>query len=212
MGLGRGQYCINQLPTEDRHKKILDIGFLGGNEREEAFIHKKIIKNIGQEHQVYGLDININREKYIDNDLIKYIDCSIFDLGHDLDGKFDVVYFCEVFEHLQHPYLSLHKIAKSLKNGGKLVMTYPNPLSLKPFIRYLFTNDILNHNFITKFFGDPEHKVLPLPTCMVRYLSELNFEVEDVSFLKGRFSSLPILKKFSSYIGIVAVKKDLEKQ
>ena len=57
-------------------------------------------------------------------------------------NSFDVVVLCEVFEHLPHPYLALHKINYCLKEGGVLIMTYPNPFSLRILLKYLFQKDI----------------------------------------------------------------------
>ena len=136
--------------------------------------------------------------------IIKYKKISIFDFN---DKNFDIVTLLEVFEHLPHPYLSLHKIYDVLNEDGILILTYPNPLNIGIFYRYLFTDNILNKNFLDIYKGADDHKIFPMPPSMIVYLEYLGFKVEELSYIKGKFSNIPFLNKFSSYIGIVAIKK-----
>ena len=85
-------------------------------------------------------------------------------------------------------------------------MTYPNPLNIGIFYRYILRKDILNKDFLKVYKGADDHKIFPMPPCMVIYLQELGFDVKEVAFIKGKFSKIPFLNKFSDYVGVIAVK------
>jgi len=155
-----------------------------------------------------GIDISIDREKFKPSKNVKYVESSMFDLDSSFDESADVVLFCEVFEHLETPYSALHKIYSLLKPGGRLIMTYPNPLSLGIFVRYLGIKNVSDEKFLSTYLGSAGHKIFPMPPCMVNYLHSLGFKVTEVDFLKGRFAGWPILNKFAAYVAIVAEKGD----
>ena len=76
--------------------------------------------------------------------------------------------------------------------------------------------NILNKDFLNYFRGDREHKIFPHPICLVNYLNDLGFKVEEFGFIKyniGYFSKINYLlakfgitTKFSNYVGICARK------
>ena len=187
-------------------KTILDVGFIG--EYRKPFIHNAIKGAMGKKDRLIGLDSSDKINNYENTENIIYQKKSIFDIDDgSLGDGVDAVVLCEVFEHLYTPFLSLHKICAILKPGGKLIMTYPNPLSIRIFIKYLLQKDVTNKDFISTYNGAPDHKVFPLPPSMIKYLQDIGFVVRELHYLKGRFHRHRILKKFSPYIGIVAVKK-----
>ncbi|OHE79128.1 MAG: hypothetical protein A2107_09235 [Verrucomicrobia bacterium GWF2_62_7] len=54
------------------------------------------------------------------------------------DGRFDVVLFCEIIEHLQNdPLKVLGEIKRVLKPGGRLVLTTPNIARLENAVRLI---------------------------------------------------------------------------
>ncbi len=201
--MSRTEYVIRSIKIIDGKKFILDVGFLGGY--ETPFIHDAIISNMNNYDKLIGIDINLEIKKFKNIDNIKYENISIFDYS-EKSNEINVVVFCEVFEHLRTPYLSIEKIYSILKRGGILIMTYPNPLSIERFVRFLIS-DQKDKNFLKLYRGADDHLVFPMVPCLVNYLEAVGFEIIDVSFLKGRFSRFPYLNKFSSYIGMVAQKK-----
>lgn len=46
------------------------------------------------------------------------------------DGKFDIVYLMQVFEHLKDPHGFMKELARILKNGGMLYLAVPNSCSI----------------------------------------------------------------------------------
>jgi SAM-dependent methyltransferase len=182
---------------------VLDVGFLG--ESATPFLHEAVINRFPKA-TICGLDVNPKMASFAANKSGTYYSMSLFDADEhpELINSFDAIIFCEVFEHLPHPYLALHKIYSCLRTGGKLIMTWPNPLNFRLFLKYLFQKDIAAPEYLQKHFGAPDHLVFPMPTSMARYASKLGFKVESVKFLKG--ASLPIINKFSPYVGLVAQK------
>lgn len=187
-------------------RRILDVGFIG--EHAEPFIHNAILKDLRPGEQVMGMDIQDKISGYRDSDRAAYRKVSIFDIEgmEEFRSAFDAVTLCEVFEHLPHPYLSLHKIHYALKPGGLLVATYPNPLNLRSFVSYLRQGDVTEPGFVSRFMGAPDHRVFPFPVCLAKYLTDIGFKVEEIAFLKGIATRLPFLRKFGNYVGLSARK------
>jgi 2-polyprenyl-3-methyl-5-hydroxy-6-metoxy-1,4-benzoquinol methylase len=203
----RSEFVLSNLDRLRHPRAILDLGFIGVY--AESFIHNGIVKSLADGDHLTGLDIQDAIGKYADTDKTTYRKASLFNLEEmpEYSGHFDAVVLCEVFEHLPHPYLALHKIHYALQAGGTLVLTYPNPLSWKGFVKFLLQRDILEKGFVEGFMGHHEHKVFPFPVCMVKYLSDLGFDIQELAFLKGLPARIPYLDKFSDYIGIIARKR-----
>ncbi len=56
-------------------------------------------------------------------------DLRVADLEQGLpfpDNSFDTVLFCDVIEHLRQPVFALEEIARTLRRGGRLMLTTPN--------------------------------------------------------------------------------------
>jgi len=205
----REEFVVTNINKYKKNRNnYLDIGFIG--EYEKPFMHYEILKTLNKNDRLLGIDINpkintIAKDDFITNYSLQvsYKEESIFDFK---DNNFDIVTLLEVFEHLPHPYLALHNIYNSMNDGGIFIMTYPNPLNIGIFYRYILRKNILDKDFLKIYKGADEHKVFPMPPSMVIYLEELGFKVKEISFIKGKFNKIPFLNKFSDYIGIVAVK------
>ncbi len=96
------------------------------------------------------------------------------------DGRFDVVIYCEMIEHLMHdPTHSLYEIHRILKPGGRLVLSTPNPFRYTNYLRFLTGKNIYppfsgwgpyaRHN---REFSIPELKLL---------LKQCNFDLETLT-------------------------------
>lgn len=203
----RTEFVLHTLASVTCPRRILDIGFIG--EYEQPFIHNEIIRTLGTEDRLHGIDIGPGINKYKDQRNVHYSQLSIFDVNKipEMKGAYDCVILCEVFEHLPHPYLALHRIHHCLKYGGMLVMTYPNPIGFRIFMRYLFTKNIADPYFISQYRGAEDHKIFPMPSSITAYLNETGYCVTEIAFPKGKLQLIPVLEKFSSYVGLVAVKK-----
>ena len=201
----RTEFILKSIANNPNQKTIIDIGFIG--EYNEPFVHNAILKNFPDD-DVVGIDINEKIDDYCNQKHRKYFKQSIFDIDQNETFKeqFDVAVLCEVFEHLPHPFLALHKIYACLKPGGVMLITYPNPLKLSTFGHYLLQTDLTDKPFLKRYLGADDHKIFPMPVSMVAYLNFLGFTIREVSFLKGILCNLPILNKFSDYIGICAEK------
>lgn len=201
----RTKFIIDNINWK-KENKILDVGFIGAY--RDSFIHNAIVSKLKNNDELVGIDTSYKIKDFKNKDNIKYLKESVFNLDNNEENisKFDYIIFCEVFEHLENPYKTLHIFKKLLKKGGVLLITYPNPISWKKLIRYIFTNNIVEEKFLSLYAGDPEHKIFPYPPSIVNYLNSIEFEVKEVSFLKNFLSYLKYFNKFSSYIGIVAKK------
>jgi len=192
----------------DKNCKYIDIGFVG--EYDTPFLHYEILKTLKEDDFMVGVDINPKVKELVNDDFIKkYINQSEYkvdDVFNLKETSLDVVTLLEVFEHLPHPYLALTQISKNMNKGGVFIMTYPNPLSIKIFLRYIFTRNILDNQFLTKYRGHHEHKIFPMPPSVINYMQDFGLEVVEIAYLKGKLSKIPFLNKFSDYIGIVARK------
>ena len=218
----RGDFVIKNIKKIETNKIILDVGFLG---QKEPFMHYKILNLLNENDHLVGIDTNkekldlfINNEKT--KDLVKkyyvsYRFKSIFSTDFK-DGEFNCVCLMEVFEHLYNPYNVFDEIRRLIKPGGIFIMTYPNPLNLNIFLKYVIKKNILNQDFLNYFRGDREHKIFPHPVCLANYLNNLGFKVEEVGFIKYNIkyfsrinyllAKFGITTKFSNYVGICARK------
>lgn len=94
---------------------VLDIGCWGG---------ERVLK-LGNKCDIYGFDINPSRfnlapksirDRLIFGDVTKKI---------PFKNKFDWVFCTEVLEHVSDDEVALKNISKSLKDGGKLILSTP---------------------------------------------------------------------------------------
>ena len=77
--------------------------------------------------------------------------------------------------------------------------------------------DLLDSQYLNSFRGAPDHKIFPHPVCFAIYLNEVGFQVRAIEFIKYDFKPFSALhsflarvgvtRKFSSYVGIYAIKQ-----
>ena len=198
----RKDFILRHLRSKSSSRLILDTGCVG--EGANGFLHSEIKKDLQAGDTLIGIDQDKRVNDFAVSANIQYRNFSIFSEEIDeFKNKADVVVLAEVFEHLPTPYLALHKIFSLLKKDGILIMTYPNPLRFDNFCRYLWQKDVCRRSFVEKYAGAKDHKIFPMPPCLVKYFQdEFNCEILELSFLKGWLSRFPILNKFSNYIGL----------
>ncbi len=133
------------------------------------------------------------------------------------DGQIDIVLMLEVFEHLLSPYSVFDEIRRILKPGGSIILTYPNPFWWKKMIRFTLQRKLLDDSYLNLFKGAPDHKVFPHPVCLANYLNQVGFETKAIEFIKFNFNysflnnwlqRCELTRKFSSYAGVWANKKE----
>ena len=205
-------------------KTVLDVGFIGGY--QEATVHYNIVDSLGEAGSLIGIDVDEEKLKgFLRNEKTKvrqekydlsYEAMSIFDTTFS-DGQIDIVLMLEVFEHLVSPYSVFDEVKRILKPSGRIMLTYPNPLSWKKMIRFTLQRDLLDKSYLKAFRGAPDHKVFPHPVCLANYLNQVGFETKTIEFIKYNFNysffntlllRFELTRKFPAYIGIWAVKKE----
>jgi SAM-dependent methyltransferase len=95
------------------------------------------LKELG--YPVIGLDLDPERSaSFIKNHGLEVLKCDIENERIPLDdGRFDLILFNEVFEHLRiDPIFALREISRVIKRGGTLILTTPNLYSLENVVSF----------------------------------------------------------------------------
>lgn len=120
-----------QMSPSINGKKILDIGC--------GFGRLSLLCALKKADQVIAIDLseplidtlnNVVKELKLTNLKATRIDAEelIFE-----ENEFDIIFFCEVIEHLPNPGKTLRSIHRCLKPGGSLILSTPNGLTLVGF-------------------------------------------------------------------------------
>ena len=138
MGKTSEEYSSILKEIKWRNKKVIDVGCGTG------YFAYQVAKKGGN---VLGIDyseeaIRIAKERYQHPNLVyKKIDVS-----KKIIEKFDVVVSIGTLEQMDNPFLMLKKLKKSLKQGGKIIITSPNWLNPRGYVLltlyYLFNAPI----------------------------------------------------------------------
>jgi len=86
-------------------------------------------------HEVRCGDVDVSRFK------VQGIECDQVDLNEPwpyTSSMFDYVVSIEAIEHLENPWHVVREANRVLKQGGKLIITTPNILTIKSRLSYLF--------------------------------------------------------------------------
>lgn len=95
---------------------VLDIGCSTGHWLHQI---KPLVK------KVYGLELNKQHSEFVNKKL--KIPCFNDEIkNYDVQNKFDVITFFQVFEHIPNPKEFLNQIKPRLKKNGKLIIELPN--------------------------------------------------------------------------------------
>lgn len=150
------------------NEKVLTIGSGGEiNKRLREIAAEK-------DFQVTSFDIDEERMPDIVGDLHTY----------DFDeNEFDTIVLSEVLEHLHSPHLGIENIYKTLKPGGRLILTTPFifPIHDRPYDFYRYTKYGLQH--LLSKFEDVK-------------IEEKNSALESIDVLWMRFNKLQAKRTF----------------
>lgn len=114
-------------------KNVLDVGCVGQDKffQSEGWLHKKI-KLVA--NSLVGVDINLEwRDQFAENG---YRLVGLDEL-HTLNEKFDVIVMGDVIEHVSNVSAFLDMYKPFLNENGKMLITTPNPFSIRQFFTVL---------------------------------------------------------------------------
>jgi len=142
-------------------------------------------------------------------------------------GTFDVVNFCDILEHLHHPFLGVAELNRVLKNGGLAIVSTnyrcrlnrdcANPLILAERVVSLYYDRILGPRDMLRGFEGMEFYHLDFSRKEITELLEsAGFEIiEFYTYLSKRkgltrlFSALPVLRFLGDAILVTCRKKSI---
>ena len=171
-------------------KTVLDIGAWDGY--FSFYAERKGAK------EVTALDIDEKRGFLIAKEILRskvnYVIKDIMESNPEELGTFDTVLYPGVLYHMKFPYLSLHKVADLVKEGGTLfvethISMFPdhdrndNPMPVMMF----YPNKELNN--------DPTNWWGPNNTCVIQMLQSLGFRVDKVVPSNGDRMAYHAIKK-----------------
>jgi tRNA (mo5U34)-methyltransferase len=156
-------------------KTVLDIGAWDGY---FSFLAERL-----EAKKVTALDVDVKKgfmiaRKILESN-VEYVTKDIMDTTPENIGTFDVVLYPGVLYHMKFPYLSLHKVADLVKDGGRLFVEthtcqlpdHDNVGRPMPVMKF-YPNKELNK--------DPTNWWGPNNTCVIQMLQTLGFRVEKV--------------------------------
>jgi len=112
-----------EICKEDQFHNVLEIGCF----RSQLF---DLLKKNRSNFVYYGIDIARNvfsHEKYKNNKNYHVITHNCSDGIPFIDEIFSHVFMLEVAEHLENPIFVIKEIKRTLKLGGKFILSVPNP-------------------------------------------------------------------------------------
>lgn len=120
----------------------------------------------------------------------------------ELNERFDVVVLCEVMEHVSNPGLVISNIRKHLVEGGRMIITTPNPHSLKKI-----GWNLLKDEATTKARERKEeplaHVCYFFPDDFRRLAERYGFEQLEVRYLMSSWREMPTVKGRLVFLSLV---------
>lgn len=118
---------INSLTPSDKWS-YLDLGCGNGELIKKVNQRFNFQKTTAVDGHVYT---SINSEK------VRFIQANLEELDESQFEKYDLITCVEVFEHLENPWRLARKINSLLSPGGHLIVTTPNPESIRSLLSFL---------------------------------------------------------------------------
>ncbi len=163
-----------------------------------GFKKNAVMKSRLPEVRVTGLDCVAERLRQVDRNVYQ---SAIRGFSYDIplpDGSFDAIVAGEFIEHVppQYVFPSLCELFRLLRLRGRLLLTTPNPHSLKNCIRGL------------SVMTDPSHVSQHTPASMERRLEDVGFSRSRV-YGSGRVSLIvgpycPFFSVYGSYLTVAS--------
>ncbi|HMR91046.1 MAG TPA: methyltransferase domain-containing protein [Chitinophagaceae bacterium] len=100
---------IKKAVEENASGDVLDIGC--GNKPYESYFSQKVLSYT-------GCDVVQSSDAKVD------VICEATSLAFE-DNRFDTVFSTQVIEHVSDPQAMLHEAFRVMKNGGKLILSFP---------------------------------------------------------------------------------------
>lgn len=148
---------------------VLDLGFWGqGVPSDSANWVHALLKSRSKD--VYGLDLDFDKEKFSDSSHYKKGSAECF----DFEIKFDVIFAGDVIEHLSNLGLFLDSCRNNLKKDGRLIITTPNCFSLFSLTEKLSKDEPTVNKDHTVYFNKK---------TVGQLLAKNNFYVENFSYI-----------------------------
>lgn len=98
---------------------------------------------------------------------------NVYDIGSVLAGRgFDTIICGELIEHLESPYQVLRDLSGLLNEGGRLILSTPNPFGFPVFLCELFQ--------LHRFFYTREHVYYFLPRWVRRLVEASGYRLEKM--------------------------------
>ncbi|MBU2612623.1 MAG: class I SAM-dependent methyltransferase [Nanoarchaeota archaeon] len=143
--VGKRNYWENSISKGDL---VLDIGCWRGAKVSE--LRKRGVNAFGMDIDEEKLKMSDKKLNLKQGDVTKKI---------PFNRKFDWVIFGEVLEHISNDELALKNISKSLKNGGKLILSTPRNVPFFEFwdpawVRWKFLGGQRHHHYTQKELWD----------------------------------------------------------
>jgi len=176
-------------------KNVLDVGCIGQDFHYSniEWLHNKI-KNVTK--KLVGVDIN--KESIYELKKKQYIIYHKDELKN-LRMKFDVIVISDVIEHVENPVQLLNYYSCFLKKMGKMIVTTPNPFSLRQTFNILLGNDISVNE---------EHTMWIDPRTFLEILNRTHLSLESFYWLYEYYEidDLSVIKKILHYIYFLGYK------
>jgi ubiquinone/menaquinone biosynthesis C-methylase UbiE len=143
------------------------------------------------------------------------------------DRTFDIVSYCEILEHLHHPFLGLCEVNRVLRDGGVIILStnYRCRLSREctnPFIAVerllsLYFDNVLGSRDVLRRFGKmafyhtefSKSEIIQLLKSSGFDLVEFHTYFAKRKMLSKLFKHIPVLRFTGGSILVIAAKRDI---
>lgn len=177
---------------------VLDIGCSSGNFGKELIEKKECI--------VDGVELNERDIRLAKKKLRQVFDFNVEDgVPADLIGKYDIVYYGDVIEHLINPIKALNNTKKLLKKNGKIVFSIPNMAHIS--VRLMLMRGKFSYGETGLL--DKTHLHFYDLDEIERLFNEAGFVIEKLDWVSRDIPS-EILKKDLASLGLSATDKFFE--
>ncbi len=179
------RYLIKQLLDGEDLKKILDIGCGTG---ETLTFLKTLFPNA----ELYGVDTSDDSVSYSQKRGHKNVvsaDANKLPYKH---GKFDVVHFLDVLEHIEDDAKALLEAKRVLSEGGKIIIT-------SPAMPFLWSDHDKNQGHFRRYTKEDIMLLSKKTGLKIEYLGYFNFFLSPIIIFVRLFGKLPYLHFIVQY-------------